>query len=361
MANYPKELEDLIQEYLTDGIITAKERQVLLNKAASLGLNVDEIDLYIDAQQQKADQQIDEAVRKQRGQTCPFCGGSVPQLADKCPHCGQHISVEASAELTEIIDKLEEALIDLKSGKESEKNKAMVERYVRKAKMYYENNPKVQKLLVEIQAETEKADMTVKKNARKKAIVTFVSNHKWITIIVIIVLIGAIYAGISSLNKAIKGPDPTEEPEICVEAIKKAISNDDIVEAESIFAKYYAKHGLSHIGTGVASITDYYFENGNLDKVATYIEKMFGSDEKVYKERLQNAYIELGEYEKAESFKGKSGIYKSDIPFFSKVVKHMKKSGMSKNEIKAYIEGVIARTYEYDKSEMRTALEALNQ
>lgn len=46
----PKELDDLIQEYLTDGIITPKERKVLLNKAASLGLNVDEIDLYIDAQ-----------------------------------------------------------------------------------------------------------------------------------------------------------------------------------------------------------------------------------------------------------------------------------------------------------------------
>lgn len=51
----PEELDNLIQEYLTDGIISAKERQVLLNKAQSLGLNLDEVDLYIDAQQQKAD------------------------------------------------------------------------------------------------------------------------------------------------------------------------------------------------------------------------------------------------------------------------------------------------------------------
>lgn len=36
----PQELDDLIQEYLTDGIISAKERQVLLNKAQAMGLNV---------------------------------------------------------------------------------------------------------------------------------------------------------------------------------------------------------------------------------------------------------------------------------------------------------------------------------
>lgn len=153
MANYPKELEDLIQEYLTDGIITAKERQVLLNKAASLGLNVDEIDLYIDAQQQKADQQVNAAAQKMRGRTCPFCGGSVPQLTDKCPHCGQQISVEASEELKEILENLEEALIDLKSGENFARSKATAERYMRKAKLYYSNNPKIKILEEEVTSE----------------------------------------------------------------------------------------------------------------------------------------------------------------------------------------------------------------
>lgn len=144
----PEELDALIQEYLTDGIITDKERQVLLRKAEKLGLDVDEIDLYIDAQQQKVDQQVDSAVRKQRGQTCPFCGGSVPQLADKCPHCGQNITAEASEELKEIIDNLEDALVELKSGKDLARSKANVERYMRKANLYYSNNPKI-KLLIE--------------------------------------------------------------------------------------------------------------------------------------------------------------------------------------------------------------------
>ena len=48
------EIEKLIKEYLTDGIISEKERKVLLRKAEAMGLDVDEVDLYIDAQQQKA-------------------------------------------------------------------------------------------------------------------------------------------------------------------------------------------------------------------------------------------------------------------------------------------------------------------
>ena len=79
---YAKEFEDLLKEYLTDGIITSKERQVLLKKALQLGYNVDEVDLYIDAQQQKCDQTAEAAAAKKRGKTCPFCGGTVPQLAD---------------------------------------------------------------------------------------------------------------------------------------------------------------------------------------------------------------------------------------------------------------------------------------
>lgn len=61
---YAKEFEDLLKEYLTDGIITSKERQVLLKKALQLGYNVDEVDLYIDAQQQKCDQTAEAAAAK---------------------------------------------------------------------------------------------------------------------------------------------------------------------------------------------------------------------------------------------------------------------------------------------------------
>lgn len=168
----PQELDDLIKEYLTDGIISPKERQVLLNKAQSLGLNVDEVDLYIDAQQQKADQAVAAAMNKHRGKTCPYCGSSIPELTDKCPNCGGNITPEASKELEEIFEQLENALLVFKSGnvKSAKKSKAEVERYVRKANMYYGNNPKVQKLLEDIQFEYDDVETKRKKKTKNLTI-----------------------------------------------------------------------------------------------------------------------------------------------------------------------------------------------
>lgn len=111
----PQELDDLIKEYLTDGIISAKERQVLLNKAQALGLNVDEVDLYIDAQQQKADQTVAAVMNQRKGNTCPYCRAPIPLLADKCPSCGQFITPESSKDLEEIFNHLEDALVKFKS------------------------------------------------------------------------------------------------------------------------------------------------------------------------------------------------------------------------------------------------------
>ena len=183
MANYPKELTDLVEEYLTDGIISTKERQVLLKKAVALGVDADEFDLYIDAQQQKADQVVDAAASKKRGKTCPFCGGVVPQLTDKCPHCGETITAEASEELQEIFDHLEDALVALKSRKDTAKSKAEVERYSRKAKMYFENNPKVQKLLKEIESEVQLAEEKNKAEDRKDTVKS-ISKNKWFVVAV---------------------------------------------------------------------------------------------------------------------------------------------------------------------------------
>ena len=170
MANnlIPEEVDALIQEYLTDGVLTDKERQVILRKAEGMGLNRDEIDLYLDAQVQKIDQATDAAVRRQKGKTCPYCGAPIPQLTDKCPECGQYITPEASDELKEIIDNLEDALVDLKSGKDFAKSKAVVERYVRKAELYFSNNPKIKLLLVEIEKEMIDVEKNIKSLSRKK-------------------------------------------------------------------------------------------------------------------------------------------------------------------------------------------------
>ena len=195
MANnlIPEELNALIQQYLTDGVLTDKERQVILNKAEKLGLDRDEIDLYLDAEVQKIDQQTDAAVRKQKGKTCPYCGGSVPQLTDKCPHCGENITAQASEELQEIFDNLEEALVDLKSGKDFARSKATVERYSRKAKMYFGSNPKIQKLLQEVENEMSEAEKRTMRKAKQQGFVSIITN-KWVWCVIELVLVLVLYS-----------------------------------------------------------------------------------------------------------------------------------------------------------------------
>ena len=206
----PEELQALIDQYLTDGVLTEKERAVILNKAEKMGLDRDEIDLYLDAEVQKIDQATDAAVRKQKGKQCPYCGGSVPQLTDKCPHCGENITAEASEELRDILENLEEALVGLKSGQEVAKNKAVVERYSRKAEMYYSNNPKIQKLLPIIENEIVIAEKSAKTIARNESMKSFFTS-RWgifsievvIMIIIAIITFSWIYSGFHSADKLV--------------------------------------------------------------------------------------------------------------------------------------------------------------
>lgn len=183
----PEELDALIKVYLTDGVLTDKERQVILKKAESMGLDRDEIDLYLNAQEQKIDQATDAAVRRQRGKQCPHCGAYVSQLSDKCPECGQYITPEATKELEEILDNLEEALVNMKSRENFDRNKAIVERYERKAKMYYSNHPKIKALLAEVDAEMEKAETKLKSIERKETL-TYIIKNKWVWIGIPIVI-----------------------------------------------------------------------------------------------------------------------------------------------------------------------------
>ena len=161
----PEELDNLIQEYLSDGIISDKERQVLLNKAQAQGLNIDEVDLYIDAQQQKADQSVAAAVSKRRGKTCPYCGESIPELTDKCPYCGKNITPEASKELKYLIYNLQHYL-ERYIKRPTDGRKAEIESYIRKAKMYYGNNPKVQCLVEETEESIKETIVKNKKTRR---------------------------------------------------------------------------------------------------------------------------------------------------------------------------------------------------
>lgn len=342
MANQliPEELDQLIQEYLTDGVLTDKERAVILRKAEGMGLDRDEIDLYLDAQVQKIDQATDAVVRRQKGKQCPYCGGSVPLLTDKCPHCGENITAEASSELQEIFDNLEDALINLKSGKDVHASKATVERFARKAKMYFGNNPRVQKLLDEIKEETERAEKKVEKRARVE---TFKKHAVLYTIIIIAVigLIGlGIYRGVETMTKE---PDVTD-PAICQKAMTDAIERGDLKKASLYLDRFLKANYIeeatyeerSDVLKGVqSSMFDLgmaLIKNGDVTKGLSIKEMIDVSGTFDQGELLEKAafekYMEMGDYENAEQLRHFwSYDFKEYFDFLCKCIDRMKEKG----------------------------------
>ena len=267
----PQELDDLIKEYLTDGIISAKERQVLLNKAQELGLNVDEVDLYIDAQQQKADQSVAAAVSKRRGKTCPYCGESIPELTDKCPYCGKNITPEASEELEEMLFDLQESFESYMSWP-TEGRKAKLENNIRKAKMYYGNNPKVQCLVEETEESIKETIAKGKKTYRN----VFIG----LACLILFCFMGMIPAFISGNSEEAKAQQQ-----------ERNVANEQIKELGDQVAELVSTGNLDSAKTTIASFSiPKVYKSGY--SIASNFDDMYLA--------LINAYINNGDLYNAE-------------------------------------------------------------
>ena len=267
----PQELDDLIKEYLTDGIISPKERQVLLNKAQELGLNVDEVDLYIDAQEQKEKQSVDAAVSKRRGKTCPYCGESIPELTDKCPYCGKNITPEASEELEEMLFDLQESFESYMS-RSTEGRKAKLENNIRKAKMYYGNNPKVQRLVEETEESIKETIANRKKVNRNVFIV--------LACVLLFCFMGMIPVFISGNSEEAKAQQQ-----------ERNVANEQIKELEDQVAELVSTGNLDSAKTTIASFSiPKVYKSGY--SIASNFDDMYLA--------LINAYINNGDLYNAE-------------------------------------------------------------
>ena len=95
---FSKEMEALIEATLQDGVLTDQEKAVLVKRAQKEGIDVDELDVYIQSLLQKRQQeqsekrnQKEEEFEKEKakaiGPVCPKCGKQVPPLTLVCD-CG---------------------------------------------------------------------------------------------------------------------------------------------------------------------------------------------------------------------------------------------------------------------------------
>lgn len=278
MANYPKELTDLLEQYLTDGILTAKERAVLLRKAEALGINTDEFDLYIDAEEQKIDQKIDAAKRQAKGKLCPFCEAQVPMLAEKCPECGGIITAEASSAAEEIINALEDALVNFKSGKDVKKSKADVERYARKIELYYTENKKIQKLLSEV----------------KKELVVAEKKLNWKSILAKRIAIAvAALAGCALLGYAAIWLFGYDEEDLCND-VRAALEENNVSKAEALIHDFGKDENKEYNYAATKILAEHLFKTENLEGILK-LDFYFINNNNSYRKKLIKIIVDQTE------------------------------------------------------------------
>lgn len=83
---FSKELKELIEASLVDGVLTEKEKTVIKKRAMNEGIDPDEIDVLLDSEVEKIRRKSQENVAKVK--KCPNCGATIGSLLIRCPECG---------------------------------------------------------------------------------------------------------------------------------------------------------------------------------------------------------------------------------------------------------------------------------
>ena len=112
---FSKELENLIQATLEDGILEDNEKAALVKRAEREGVDLAELEIYINSLLQKRQRELnekknvlDEKYEKEKkeafGRKCPNCGAQVPPLTLKC-ECGYEFTKKEAVSSVQILSK----------------------------------------------------------------------------------------------------------------------------------------------------------------------------------------------------------------------------------------------------------------
>lgn len=128
------ELEQLIQYALEDGVLTDKERAVLMKKAEAVGADLDEFEMILEAKLHEAKKAAAAAApqasnKEDRVKKCPHCGARVRSLRTTCEECGHEFrnveAIKSAAVLFEQIKNLEKEKSQELSLHENNRNKQL--------------------------------------------------------------------------------------------------------------------------------------------------------------------------------------------------------------------------------------------
>lgn len=141
---YTKELEELIESALADGVLTDKKREILHRKAAQEGVDVDELDLILEGrlakmkrEEQKSKPAIPASEKQGNMVKCPSCGAAVPGGSAICSECGYEFrNVSTNRSLTEFSKGLAEI-----NARHASSKKIFKDSEIRELKSYIRSFP----------------------------------------------------------------------------------------------------------------------------------------------------------------------------------------------------------------------------
>ena len=108
------ELEQLINYALEDGVLTDKERSVLMRKAQAAGADLDEFEMILEAKLHEVQKTAAAVAPKSNSnkhgeiRKCPACGAMVSAFSTRCSECGfEFNNVEANKSANTLFEKLQ--------------------------------------------------------------------------------------------------------------------------------------------------------------------------------------------------------------------------------------------------------------
>jgi methyl coenzyme M reductase subunit C-like uncharacterized protein (methanogenesis marker protein 7) len=113
------ELEKLIDLALADGVLTEKEKEILIRKANESGMDMDEFEMVLDGklhlaqksmQQTAPVQQVQQTQSNKEGdiKKCPSCGLTVKSFTTKCGDCGHEFrNTQAISSVNSLFEKIQ--------------------------------------------------------------------------------------------------------------------------------------------------------------------------------------------------------------------------------------------------------------
>lgn len=159
--NLSQNLSEMIDAFVSDGILTQTERDLLRKNALLEGHDPKEVEAYIEARLQ--DVRLSQAKKLRK---CPACGAMLGSLDATCPSCGHEVPIDDSSDSTGAIrlaNEMDKAFVGYKSGTDKAKFEAELESLIRKSRLLYGENRKMVALTNQIEAE-----LATYKSAQKK-------------------------------------------------------------------------------------------------------------------------------------------------------------------------------------------------